>query len=70
MTKSFGPILSVQDVAREFSWQTKVNGGHAENVETDTTKTVSQIKQNLKKKKATKELNNIYNAVHDLQYKS
>jgi hypothetical protein len=29
-------ILSVQDAVQEFSWQTRANGGRAENVETDT----------------------------------
>jgi hypothetical protein len=36
MEKLFALILSVPDVEKAFSWQTKENGGHAENAEIDT----------------------------------
>jgi len=36
MADSLEAILSVQDAEKESSWQTKANGGPAENVETDT----------------------------------
>jgi hypothetical protein len=37
MTKPFALIHSVLDVAKAFSWQIEVNGGYAENAETDIT---------------------------------
>ena len=38
MENSPEPILSVLDVVKESSWQTKANGGHAESAETGTTR--------------------------------
>jgi len=38
MEKLFALILSVPDVEKAFSWQTKENGGHVENAEIDIAK--------------------------------
>jgi hypothetical protein len=35
MGKLLALILSVPDAVKVSSWQTKANGGHAENAETD-----------------------------------
>jgi hypothetical protein len=37
-------IRFAPDVEQEFSWQTKANGGHAENAETGTTREHSSLK--------------------------